>query len=169
MTVPSSVADLAALVDLLPQATLVHDVAGELVAANRAGKDVLADRIDPIGGTLPWRACADGAATVDLRVDSREGVTRWMTAQSTMVGHGDTSVVVTTILDSIVSIRPDGHVDQVLLLRFLEPRGQEVERPVGTRRVPNRPPNGTPGNAKILATTYFPERLPSQYLRRWRA
>ena len=24
-------------------------------------------------------------------------------------------------------------------------------------------------NAKILATTYFPERLPSQYLRRWRA
>src|SRR5690348_11142382 len=26
-----------------------------------------------------------------------------------------------------------------------------------------------PGNAKILATTYFPERLPSQYLRRWRA
>ncbi len=29
-------------------------------------------------------------------------------------------------------------------------------------------PNG-PGNAKILATTYFPERLPSQYLRRWRA
>ncbi len=27
----------------------------------------------------------------------------------------------------------------------------------------------TPGNAKILATTYFPERLPSQYLRRWRA
>ncbi len=28
---------------------------------------------------------------------------------------------------------------------------------------------GSPGNAKILATTYFPERLPSQYLRRWRA
>ena len=27
----------------------------------------------------------------------------------------------------------------------------------------------TRGNAKILATTYFPERLPSQYLRRWRA
>ena len=26
-----------------------------------------------------------------------------------------------------------------------------------------------PGNAKILAATYFPERLPSQYLRRWRA
>ena len=26
-----------------------------------------------------------------------------------------------------------------------------------------------PGNAKILATTYFPERLPSQYLRRGRA
>jgi hypothetical protein len=26
-----------------------------------------------------------------------------------------------------------------------------------------------PGNAKILATTYVPERLPSQYLRRWRA
>lgn len=26
-----------------------------------------------------------------------------------------------------------------------------------------------PGHAKILATTYFPERLPSQYLRRWRA
>ena len=25
------------------------------------------------------------------------------------------------------------------------------------------------GNAKIPATTYFPERLPSQYLRRWRA
>ena len=27
----------------------------------------------------------------------------------------------------------------------------------------------TAGNAKILATTYVPERLPSQYLRRWRA
>ena len=26
-----------------------------------------------------------------------------------------------------------------------------------------------PGNDKILATTYVPERLPSQYLRRWRA
>ncbi len=26
-----------------------------------------------------------------------------------------------------------------------------------------------PVNAKTLATTYFPERLPSQYLRRWRA
>jgi LacI family transcriptional regulator len=26
-----------------------------------------------------------------------------------------------------------------------------------------------PVNAEILATTYFPERLPSQYLRRWRA
>jgi hypothetical protein len=25
------------------------------------------------------------------------------------------------------------------------------------------------GNAEILATTYVPERLPSQYLRRWRA
>ena len=25
------------------------------------------------------------------------------------------------------------------------------------------------GKHKILATTYFPERLPSQYLRRWRA
>src|SRR4029079_19452994 len=32
-----------------------------------------------------------------------------------------------------------------------------------------RGPEATPGNAKILATTYFPERLPSQYLRRWRA
>ena len=27
----------------------------------------------------------------------------------------------------------------------------------------------TSGNDKILATTYVPERLPSQYLRRWRA
>src|SRR6185369_14353613 len=30
-------------------------------------------------------------------------------------------------------------------------------------------PGTSSGNAKILATTYFPERLPSQYLRRWRA
>jgi hypothetical protein len=33
-----------------------------------------------------------------------------------------------------------------------------------SRRRPLRPVN-----AEILATTYFPERLPSQYLRRWRA
>ena len=32
-----------------------------------------------------------------------------------------------------------------------------------------RPTGGLAGNAKIPATTYFPERLPSQYLRRWRA
>ena len=32
-----------------------------------------------------------------------------------------------------------------------------------------RRPLARPVNAKTLATTYFPERLPSQYLRRWRA
>ncbi len=32
-----------------------------------------------------------------------------------------------------------------------------------------QPESVPPGNAKIPATTYFPERLPSQYLRRWRA
>ena len=40
------------------------------------------------------------------------------------------------------------------------------------RREPPLPvarPMNSSGNAKILATTYFPERLPSQYLRRWRA
>ena len=30
-------------------------------------------------------------------------------------------------------------------------------------------PARSPENAEIPATTYFPERLPSQYLRRWRA
>ena len=42
-----------------------------------------------------------------------------------------------------------------------------------TRRPPRAGPGFAgielPGNAKILAATYFPERLPSQYLRRWRA
>ncbi len=35
--------------------------------------------------------------------------------------------------------------------------------------VPSSVVRGHAGNAKIPATTYFPERLPSQYLRRWRA
>ena len=37
------------------------------------------------------------------------------------------------------------------------------------RPSPPESTGSTAGNAKILATTYFPERLPSQYLRRWRA
>ena len=46
--------------------------------------------------------------------------------------------------------------------------------PAAVRTSGGRPTQGesraaTRGNAKIPATTYFPERLPSQYLRRWRA
>src|SRR4051812_34937672 len=41
--------------------------------------------------------------------------------------------------------------------------------PLADRQPERRRRIETPGNAKIPATTYFPERLPSQYLRRWRA
>jgi two-component system, cell cycle sensor histidine kinase and response regulator CckA len=92
-------ADLAALVELVPHAMLVHDTAGRLLVANPAGVELLGDRVEPIGGPLPWIGPVERPVTVDMQVTSPTGAIRWMTAQSHPIEHAGRSLVATTVLD----------------------------------------------------------------------
>ena len=56
-------------------------------------------------------------------------------------------------------------LEATMCYQHSEPKGTMELAPA--RKRPR--PGTTSGHAKIPATTYFPERLPSQYLRRWRA
>lgn len=92
-------AGLADLIGVLPHAMLVHDDRGALLAANAAGAEILANRIEPIGAALPWTPPVERATTVDLQVVAPDGSTRWMTAQCQPLDRDGRRVAVTTVFD----------------------------------------------------------------------
>jgi PAS domain S-box-containing protein len=95
----SSVADLTALVRLMPNATFIHDLDGTLLTANDSGQAILDATILPLDETLPWVPSAAPLAQVDLHVLHPDGAEQWVIADSHHVEVGGQQVVLTSLVD----------------------------------------------------------------------
>ena len=105
------------------------------------------------------RWARDGVGRVPRTVDRRGGGDRRRAPRTGVVGSGVRAAGV----DGLRHARQDS--------RRRARTGRRSRGALGSRDPAAAAGVGAPdpGNAEILATTYFPERLPSQYLRRWRA
>lgn len=95
----SSVADLTELVQLMPNATFVHDLDGTLLTANTGGQAILDATILPLDESLPWVPSAAPLVQVDLHVLHPDGDEQWVIADSHHVEVGGQQVVLTSLVD----------------------------------------------------------------------
>ncbi len=96
---------LATSLELMPNAALAHTLSGELLAANPEGAALLARTRHgwrDSDGATPWEQAAVGAShTSELRLESTDGSSRWVSAFSRpTTAHDGQGIVVTTLIDT---------------------------------------------------------------------
>ena len=109
----------------------------------------MTDRARVLGGVAPeaLKAAAFDLSPEPALVVDRDSMTVWRITREDLISAAA--------------------IDEIEPLLSGEGAAQSAARPDG--RKGDRSPGPGPGREKILATTYFPEGLPPQYLRRWRA
>ena len=143
---------------------------GAVRAMGRTGKTGAKDR--RVSAAARYRSQEAGSARQNRRCVSSPRRVAGFSAPHTCSRDGDAlrhSPLVARRYGQTTSGLPGWAVGSRSVLEVIGSRIAKTSPATGrTARPEMAAPEGA-GNAEILATTYVPERLPSQYLRRWRA